>query len=54
MLTVLSQASKNFVQHQLRLEALESTLVHDTDLYHVNISLTTPSDTTPIDFYYSQ
>jgi hypothetical protein len=54
MMTVLSQASKNFVQHQLRLEALESTLSDQTDLYHVNISLSSPSDTTPIDFYYSE
>ena len=53
MIDVLSQATHNFVQHQLRLSSEESSLQNQEPLFHANISLTTPSDTTQVDFYYS-
>ncbi|MDF1880522.1 chemotaxis protein CheX [Sulfurimonas sp. MAG313] len=53
MINVLKEASKNFVQHQLRLELTPSSLQTDTDFYHVNMSLTKNGETILTDFYYT-
>lgn len=53
MLNVLKEASKNFVQHQLRLSSEEKNLEESNSFYHVNMSLDKAGDITLVDFYYT-
>jgi len=53
MMDVLSQATHNFVQHQLRLTSTEVDLSQEYDLYHSDISLLSSGQTQQASFYYT-
>jgi hypothetical protein len=53
MIDVLSQATHNFVQHQLRLTSTEITPANSGEFFHANITLTRDGENKPADFYYT-
>ena len=53
MIDVLSQATHNFVQHQLRLTSQDESKVERSELFHANITLTKNGEDEPANFYYT-
>jgi len=53
MMDVLSQATHNFVQHQLRLSSTETDISQTHNLFHSNIALIAGDETKHADFYYT-
>lgn len=50
---VLSQATHNFVEHQLRLTSTEVDLSQEYELYHSDIDLLSDGEKQQANFYYS-
>lgn len=53
MIDVLSQATHNFIQHQLRLTSQDETLFDVSQCFHANITLTHQGQDKSADFYYA-
>jgi len=53
MIDVLSQATHNFVQHQLNLSSSEENKADSAEFFHANIDLMHDGETKPADFYYT-
>lgn len=53
MIDVLSQATHNFIQHQLRLTSDEVGVIQQYDLYRSGIELHSAGQTQQVNFYYS-
>lgn len=53
MIDALSQATHNFVEHQLRLTSSEVDISDEHELFHSNITLTGSDEAKRADFYYT-